>query len=1424
MKSKNPKIQILKKGIATFMSAMLLVTPLAYATTSLDDIYLESSLWDKILYGTIGSTVKEIEEHLTSHTTLYITNEIQLRAFAEYVNNGNDCSGKEIILLNDIELNRNEEWVPIKSFNGIFDGNNYTISGLRYTSENRVLEEELNNIGFFKTISENGIVKNLILEDVCINLISEDDYSDRLLSETYGLKVGAVAGINSGKIKNCLVSSGKVAGNIRVGGIAGELFGEYAQVERSENRGMVQGKEYVGGIVGMANGYTSIHKCKNSGIVEGESKIGGILGYNSQEGYATQNINYGEVEGSSYIGGIVGDNANYVSECLNHGLIQGEELIGGIIGHNGHGADIENCINFATIIGDEKVGGIAGENTSLIKKCKNEGDVIGNSDVDGIAGVNSGDIDCNENDDIEVSEEEIGAGTNNSNQDTTEDTEVPTVETEVYVENALETNRYTAGKDIIIKVKTTEPIEGDYNRPELEISFSESGVGKYNYNGENAGLAKCIDAKIDLEGKTTWTYVYQIQELDEGKIQVKCVEGELKDLAGNINNLANNNLKVESDIYADTTAPTVQIMPLNVKNNITNSDTLLYVIQFSEEIEGLSFDDITVNNGEKRKVTVGDVSKLYNYIINNQYNSMYDIDGNGEINETDKELLYQKVQKEPKDILGIKDKYIYMIPISVSIPEGSTGEVQVIIEQNAVQDKVGLGNIRQESIIAVDKRAPILINLEAYATSELALNKDIDVVKEYYKENDKITVIATFDENIVAEEIPELSLQFSESGNAKGTVSGVVGGNKLVYTYTISSGDQGKLSVKGFTGIVKDAIGNETVVAKRTLEGDTIIADTNVPSLQELNIVTEEGTYKAGTTIEVHAIYDENAYGLKDNEIKNITSETAPTLKVKFGNGEERETEFKGYVGEDKSKLKYTISIVDGDNGELSLTSYTNKENVKVCDIAGNESSLGVNQTGNQIVADTIRPEVTNIVATVENPSISGTDIYYKEGNKIKITLTFSENVSGAVLFPRIQVGFSEERGIEPTEYNTYAYESDWNVNSKTIEYSYTIRNGENGYLWVKVPEGQFKDVAANTNLPKQGEEKLNVFADTITPTVTLYKDTEETQNKQTIKIIATFNENIYDLNGNTRITLTNANAPKLIYSFGDGANRETKDTEASVKGNTITYTITKDPVDDNGDLHYELAKGNLCDRAGNELYKTTLDTTAPVLENVLITSNAGIYAPYCSEGREIYVIATFNEPIKAENMKLEATIGGKEIPVLDGEIVKENDTMIKFTYTVKAGDMGEFKILDVCGETDSKITEENADKTYGWVQDEHGNQNNIYSLADEGVTPTGRAEADTKDPYITSIKALVDGKEIATYTKEEGKDAVITVGRTNANIVEYIVTYSENVQNIDKSNISITNGIIKSIEYNNLALNEYKITVQTNYEGVQSLIINEEL
>lgn len=186
-------------------------------------------------------------------------------------------------LANNISLTGN--WIPIgrvdNAFEGSFDGNGYTISGVR-------VDPEINYTysGLFGYNS--GTIKNL-------NVITENN----IYTNADNSYIGAVAGYNSGTITNC-GASGSIATNptstfVYVGGIAGINAGTITYSDSSVNITAKGSTVYAGGTVG-ENNY-NIESTGSTGTVTVTDALfayaGGFTGNNLgtiKNSYSTGNV------------------------------------------------------------------------------------------------------------------------------------------------------------------------------------------------------------------------------------------------------------------------------------------------------------------------------------------------------------------------------------------------------------------------------------------------------------------------------------------------------------------------------------------------------------------------------------------------------------------------------------------------------------------------------------------------------------------------------------------------------------------------------------------------------------------------------------------------------------------------------------------------------------------------------------------------------------------------------------------------------------------------------------------------------------------------------------------------------------------------------------------------------------------------------
>lgn len=128
------------------------------------------------------------------------------------------------ILMNDLDENTDdyedfgEDWTPIDNFDGTFDGNGYTITGLTITATGNG-----NELGLFGSANGNAVIKNVELLNININLTGQAGSQ-----ASNNNNIGGLIGTNSGTIENSssngsinIHASGGGSNNNNVGGLVG---------------------------------------------------------------------------------------------------------------------------------------------------------------------------------------------------------------------------------------------------------------------------------------------------------------------------------------------------------------------------------------------------------------------------------------------------------------------------------------------------------------------------------------------------------------------------------------------------------------------------------------------------------------------------------------------------------------------------------------------------------------------------------------------------------------------------------------------------------------------------------------------------------------------------------------------------------------------------------------------------------------------------------------------------------------------------------------------------------------------------------------------------------------------------------------------------------------------------------------------------
>lgn len=296
-----------------------------------------------------------------------------------------DIVDNENVLTESGELSANYEefsqWQPIGYlveetedysgyYEGTFDGNNHSISGLYFNNSTE------SNIGLFGYVRYDSCIKNLTLKDSYF----KGEYN--------------VAGI-------CAVMHR---------GSDSTTSDDRTYIENCVNNATIVSTRTAGGICALPEVYVTIKNCENNGNIyvcdETESNTpalyaGGITGSLSSDSCIENCVNNGNVTitdcGSldeSFAGGICGKVSGTVSDCVNKGMVCATQTVGGICGSLNNGGYITKCRNDGTITAEESsAGGIAGKFDQIqsqevfLTNCYNTGSVTGKTFVGGIVGM-----------------------------------------------------------------------------------------------------------------------------------------------------------------------------------------------------------------------------------------------------------------------------------------------------------------------------------------------------------------------------------------------------------------------------------------------------------------------------------------------------------------------------------------------------------------------------------------------------------------------------------------------------------------------------------------------------------------------------------------------------------------------------------------------------------------------------------------------------------------------------------------------------------------------------------------------------------------------------------------------------------------------------------------------------------------------------
>ncbi|MBI1184788.1 PKD domain-containing protein, partial [bacterium] len=288
--------------------------------------------------------------------------------------------------------------------------------------------------------------------------------------------------------------------------------------------------------------------------------------------------------------------------------------------------------------------------------------------------------------------------------------------------------------------------------------------------------------------------------------------------------------------------------------------------------------------------------------------------------------------------------------------------------------------------------------LPALGTNSLGANKNlvIDGIRPkiisvnstnsdgYYRDSDVIAVIVRWDDNVYVSGTPQLNMENGGSGTLADYGSGS-NSKYLTFYYTVGSSDENSdLDYKSSTalslnsGSIKDVNGNTAALslpvpgASGSLSSNrNIVIDNTAPTVVSVTSPNSDGSYKAGSTIDVTINFDEKVY---------VTG--TPQILLETGTTD-REASYLSGSGSNKWTFRYVVQSGDKSADlDYASTSALKLHGGYIKDEAGNRANLALATPGNanslgnakDIIIDTDAPSAPSIASITDDTGLSNSD------------------------------------------------------------------------------------------------------------------------------------------------------------------------------------------------------------------------------------------------------------------------------------------------------------------------------------------------------------------------------------------------------------------------------------------------------------------